>query len=195
MMKEISLDEVLGWVDLPYVDGALPDAEARVLLDIVRMERPRMVLEIGTYMGATTRRLAEAVRGWGGWVITVDLPQGMWRSAPDMGWTDWHLIETRDVGREFRGRECEKWITQIWADTREWDWGKSRWWADFIFIDGSHTYEYCRNDSEKSLEVLAVGGTIIWHDADEQHPGVMRLLEEWDVPRIKGTRLGYYKYR
>src|SRR5260370_12004818 len=42
-----------------YEDGMLPRARAMVLLSILVAEAPSEVLEIGTYMGHTTRQIAE----------------------------------------------------------------------------------------------------------------------------------------
>ena len=36
---------------------------------------------------------------------------------------------------------------------------------DFIFVDGSHSYDYVLNDSRKALSLLRGGkGIILWHD-------------------------------
>src|SRR5271167_4526548 len=61
-IPEITLDEILGTrkVEIKlcvqqYEGGRLPDNEAMVLLSILAAENPREVLEIGTFMGHTTR--------------------------------------------------------------------------------------------------------------------------------------------
>ena len=33
-----------------------------------------------------------------------------------------------------------------------------------MFIDGSHQYEYCKNDTEKAFEMLSPQGVVLWHD-------------------------------
>ena len=48
--------------------------------------------------------------------------------------------------------------------------------ADFVFIDGSHTYDYVMNDSMAALALLPSGGGIIaWHDYGAW-PGVTEAL-------------------
>ena len=65
----ISLDAMLGERQpsismqvLKYEDGMLPNTELMVLLSILVAESPDEVLEIGTYMGHTTRQMAENLR-------------------------------------------------------------------------------------------------------------------------------------
>ena len=199
------LDEILGenTLDLRltvqrYENGMLPVPEAQALLAILVMESPKEVLEIGTYMGHTTRRMAENLKD--STIHTIDLPMEFSPSqvSPDgPAKDDYHLINRRTVGREFKGRECEKRIVQHFGDTAEIDFQKIGK-PTFFFIDGSHTYEYCRQDSEKCLALCSGNGTFLWHDCDASHPGVVRFINEWrtagrNVVRIKGTSLAYWK--
>jgi hypothetical protein len=173
----------------PYEDGALPDDQAQILLSILILENPKQVLEIGTFFGLTTRRMAETLPE--ATIHTIDLPANYSLENKD----DFHLINRRDVGREFRGRPCASRIVQHFGDTATWDFREAGT-PTFFFIDGSHTLEYVRNDSAKCLELTRGRATFIWHDVDEQHCGVIRALLELrslgrDVRRIADTPLGY----
>jgi len=101
------------------------------------------------------------------------------------------------VGREFKGQPCEPRIVQHFADTATWDFKEvSR--ASAFFIDGSHTYEYVRSDSEKCLALCGGHGAFLWHDCDDMHPGVVRFLAEWrragrEIVRFPGMSLAYWK--
>lgn len=174
----------------PYEDGALPDEQVELLLAILVDRNPSVVLEIGTFFGHTTRRMAEALPG--AIIHTVDLPATGY-SVEDKD--DYHLISRRDVGREFRGQACAARIVQHIADTMSWDF-KEAGAPTFFFIDGSHTYRAVRNDSEKCMALASSRSTFIWHDLDDHHPGVGRFLREWreygfDVYAIAGLPLGY----
>lgn len=85
-------------------------------------------------------------------------------------------------------------IRQHFGDTASWDFSEAQG-ATFFFIDGSHTYEYVRNDTEKCLALAKVKGcTLTWHDCDWWHPGVVRWLAQmvksgWPVARIPGTHI------
>src|SRR4029077_17463683 len=87
-----------------YEDGMLPSNEAMALLSILVAESPDEVLEIGTYMGHTTRQIAETLET--AIIDTVDLPEDF-SVEPDpeqnLPKDDFHLITRRIVGREFKG--------------------------------------------------------------------------------------------
>lgn len=113
------------------------------------MENPKEVLEIGTYMGHTTRRIAENLPD--SVTHTVDLPSDYSTAQTNAGLPpkdDFHLIKHRVAGREFKGQNCEKRIVQHFGDTAVVDF-KEFGHPTFFFIDGSHTYEYCKQDTEK----------------------------------------------
>lgn len=204
-IPEIRLEEILGRrkVDVKlrvqaYEDGMMSSQEAMVLLSILAAEQPPEALEIGTFMGHTTRALAENLPG--GIVHTVDLPPNFIpQQDPGSGppKDDFHLIQQRVVGREFKGQAVESRIRQHFGDTARMDF-QELGRPTFFFIDGSHTYEYCKLDSEKCFALCGGAGTFLWHDVDHTHPGVVQFILEWrrlgrDLRRIEGTSLGYWK--
>jgi hypothetical protein len=205
-VPEVSLGDLLGdrkpSVTLrasKYEDGMLPSEQALALGALLVADQPRCVLEIGTYMGHTTRLMAENLPNAA--IHTVDLPESHQADpsadAPGMPKDDFHLIAKRVVGREFRGTPLEGRITQHFADSATWDFRKAGS-PDFFFIDGAHTYEYCKSDSEKCYELGTAPATFVWHDCDAIHPGVVRFVMEWralgrDIRRISGTPLAYWR--
>jgi hypothetical protein len=180
-----------------YEDGMLPSEEAMALLAIVVATAPKGVLEIGTFMGHTTKLLAmnlpEAI------IHSVDLPLDFTPEHDNVilkKKDDFHLIAKRQVGREYRGTPYETRIRQHFADTAVWNF-KEAAGATLFFIDGSHTYDYCKGDSERCYELCRGKGVFLWHDCDETHPGVVKTLLEWralgrDVVRIQGTPIAYW---
>jgi hypothetical protein len=204
-VPEVSLDEILGdrrpTIRLSvtrYEDGMLRSSEAMVLLSILVAEHPKSVLEIGTYMGHTTRQMAENLEA--AIIHTVDLPEafsGECNAKQSLPKDDFHLIKRRVVGREFKGQSGAGRIVQHLADTATWRFEEAGH-PTFFFIDGSHTFEYCKNDSEKCFDLCGGRGVFLWHDCDEIHPEVVRFLLEWrhlgrDIRRISGTALAYWK--
>jgi hypothetical protein len=205
LIPEITLDDILGvrraTVRLSiacYEDGMLPSGDAMALLAILVAEGPTEVLEIGTYMGHTTRQMAENLPN--SKIHTVDLPEDFRpasKSAGRLPQDDFHLIEKRAVGREFKGAPCAARIVQHFGDTATWDF-RAAGRPTFFFIDGAHTYEYCKSDSEKCLALADGPGVFLWHDCDADHPGVVRFVNDWrsvgrDIRRIAGTALAYWK--
>ena len=204
-LPQISLDVILGDRVADIVlhvtrcdDGMLPNEQRMALLSILVVEAPSRVLEIGTFMGNTTRQMAENLPG--AIIHTVDLPEDFsFKSEPiaDKPKDDFHLIDGRCVGRDFKGHPCEVRIRQHFADTATWSFEEAEN-SNFFFIDGSHTYEYCKSDSEKCYELCAGNGVFLWHDCDDGHPGVVKLLVGWrklgrDIRRISGTPMAYWK--
>ncbi len=151
-------------------DGTLPNQDTLALLSILVAEAPNQVLEIGTYMGHTTRRMAENLEK--ATIHTVDLPENFSEEQDpeqNIPKDDFHLITRRKVGREFKGRPCASRIKQHFADTARWDFRQAGH-PTFFFIDGSHTYEYCRQDSESCLAICGGRGVFLWHDCDWRIP-------------------------
>ena len=204
-IPDISLDDILGdrkpvirLAVTRYEDGMMPMDQAMVVTSILVAESPREVLEIGTYMGYTTRQMAENLET--ATIHTVDLPEDFSaehdpeQSIPK---DDYHLIAHRIVGREYKARPSASRVRQHLVDTAKWDFREAGK-PTFFFIDGSHTYEYCKNDSEKCFELCGGRGVFLWHDCEPKHPGVIRLITEWrqmgrDVRRIAGTPIAYWK--
>jgi hypothetical protein len=179
-------------------DGQLPVRDALALLPLLVAENPKEVLEIGTYMGHTTKAMAQNLPD--AIIHTVDLPPDFSEednTGLSMPKTDFHLIQRRMVGREFKGHAVEGRIRQHFGDTAKinfQEFGN----PTFFFIDGSHTYEYIKQDSEKCLALCGGKGVFLWHDCDELHPGVVKFILEWraagrNIRRISGTSLAYWK--
>jgi len=201
MLPQIALRQIVTETDiaqvdlypLPYEDGALPDQEARALLALLVATGPKVILEIGTYHGATTLRIAHQLPT--SQIHTIDLSLADAAQGPYL--SDQHLITKRHlVGGHFLSRPQYANITQHYGNTHSYDFRRLGN-PGFFFIDGSHSYFYVHNDSNKCLALCGDKGVFVWHDADPNHPGVLQLLEEWrrlgrDVRLIEGTRLGYW---
>jgi predicted O-methyltransferase YrrM len=173
---------------------ALPLGEAYVLAAVTSCLRPRLVFEIGTFTGGATLILA-AHADTGARIHTLDMPPG--ERLHLAGLTgDLPMTETHRVGERFRSTVYSSRITQLFGDSAAFDYRPYRGRVDLVFIDGSHSYEYVRNDSQKGLEMLSPRGTIIWDDCSVEFPGVVRALDELgaSVPifRILGTRFAVH---
>jgi predicted O-methyltransferase YrrM len=199
MIPEIQLAEItkidpaqIDLLDIPYEDGALPNDQCRVLLAVLLEKRPKEVLEIGTYFGHTTCRMAHVSDAT---IHTVDLPP-MYNIAWKGYLTDFHLINRRPQGGHLVRRTNNGRIVQHFADTMHWHFANAGE-PSFFFIDGSHSYEAVKHDSAECYQLCKGNGVFLWHDVAESHPGVVQLIEEWralrrNVCRIAHTTLGYY---
>ena len=143
--------------------------EIKTLLEEVARRKPCTIVEIGTGRGGTLymycRYLTSAER-----IVTVDLPQEsrsqwsnvqLWRTFSKQA--DLVFLEGDSHGQRIRG-EIERLI------------GPSG--ADFIFIDGDHSYEGVKSDFLGFRPMLAKGGILAMHDINLHESGVPRFWSE-----------------
>lgn len=142
----------------------------------------RRIFEFGTYRGQTTCGMASVCKD--AQVFTLNLPpEADPRYAPYIG-----MYIARSPDRER--------ITQLFCDARTFDTTPYRESMDYIFIDGDHSYQGVRNDTEKALQLLKPGGVIVWHDYAAKSPGVLEYLAEFSrerpLFRLRKTCLAVY---
>lgn len=149
--------------------------EIVILSSICAYLRPRLIVEFGTFDGLTALHLAinsppEAR------VVTVDLhPEDPIRKQNS---DDTFYTRGVVVGEHFHETpEADK-IQQVYCDSTQFDVSPYEHKANFIFVDAGHAYDLVRSDSLKSLQMIAPGGAILWHDYHYVHPGVYRWLNE-----------------
>lgn len=183
------------WLDLGALSGEMPPGELASLCALVRLFKPRRVVEIGTARGWTTRHLArntpEDCR-----IFTVDLPPVC--AAKAAHYSDPHLVQM--AGKSVRDFADEPKVTQILHDSTmlEWERVVDRP-VDLALVDGSHLYEHVRADTERLWSILAPGAIVLWHDyaTVEVRRGVRKFLIELyragrPVRRLAGTHFGVY---
>lgn|SRR5262245_33382629 len=149
--------------------------ELAVLAGICRWLKPKRVFEIGTFNGRTTVNLAanspeDAI------VHTLDIPHDHPVFAQVSGEERFQLGANN--GTLYRNSAFAKKVEQLWSDSAEFDETPFAGKIDLAFVDGSHSYEYVKNDTEKTLRMMTPDGVIVWHDYYPQYPDVGRYLEE-----------------
>lgn len=140
-------------------------AEFLYLLAAMKALRPRRILEFGTLLGQTTYYLARALPD--ARIVTVDLPADQ-------------LAQERDpyIGFRYAGTPEADRIEEIRVNSRRFDVGDLRGTMDAVWIDGDHSYEGVRNDTEKAFEALGPGGAIFWHDFAPKTMGIVDFIVE-----------------
>jgi predicted O-methyltransferase YrrM len=144
--------------------------EIAKLLEILTKLRPKIVLEIGTYMGGTLF-LFTRVADPSAKIISIDLPCGYpkWKvflfKAFSKGGQKIYLIR-----RNSHDPQTIEEIRRILGDEK----------VDFLFIDGDHTYEGVKKDFEMYSSLVRKGGIIAFHDIVPGHPryGVPKFWNE-----------------
>ena len=168
--------------------------ELTAIAGLVRAHQPRTLLEIGTFDGNTTLQMAHNSPA-DARVITLDLPADH-DAAGELEVDDHKYVQDeKKLARKYQNTPVASKVTQCLGDSATFDFGSviEPGTLDFAFIDGSHSYDYVRNDTEKVLELLAPKGIVLWHDFAPAWPGVMSYLlereSELGLRNIRGTTL------
>ena len=161
----VPADSLIDVRAIDSVDGNVTERELITICRLIRSAQPTMLFEIGTFDGRTTLNMAVNA-GPGATVHTLDLPQSeISTSASRIHAHEVVYADKPHSGERYRGTDAEKSILQLYGDSGTLDFSEYYGTMDFVFIDGSHTYDYVINDSLHALRMLTPqGGTIVWHD-------------------------------
>lgn len=144
---------------------------------LIREFNPCRLFEIGTFDGRTALNIAANSRAEAV-VYTLDLPREKMNStALTLDERDLCLVDKERPGTRYSGYPESKKIVQLFGDTAAFDFRPYYGSMDFIFIDGSHAYDYALNDTKVALKLLNKGkGVILWHDYMGPFDGVRKAL-------------------
>lgn len=178
---------------------AMPEHELLVLGAVAHMLQPKLIVEFGTFRGGSTLVMASNAAP-GARVVTIDLDPNL-RKVHEHG-TGVGLSDF-DVGCLFRDTRYAQQIEQRFANSVEFTDKDLNGKADLVLVDADHTYEFARRDTDKAMQFLKPGGTIVWHDytwepQNSECAGVTRTVNEfWQqhgrCQRIAGTRFAIYR--
>lgn len=140
--------------------GAPTEAELGILVEVCRLRQPERALDIGTGEGSTAEVFARS----GAEVITIGIArpdiEGLAFGLPENEHLYAPTAEMWDFANE---RLAEMGVEVIRADTGTFPFDTLLEF-DLVFVDGCHSAEYVRNDSEKAWTRLRAGGLMMWHD-------------------------------
>jgi predicted O-methyltransferase YrrM len=163
------------------VDGNTTEYEQRILATLVQAQQPKEILEIGTFNGLSTATMALNSQAR---ISTIDIEASyigklklpIVRKA--RSYDDVRYIAKEAIGQHYKKRPFADRITQLLCDSALLQKCLKRKF-DFIFIDGSHSYEYTRSDTKYALAHVRRGGTILWHDYGKKSwPGVTKVVDD-----------------
>lgn len=145
---------------------------------VIEMTHPRRIFEIGTFDGATTRVLARSAPD--AEVFTLDLPPesavlaSVAQEATHAG--------AGQVGSRFHETPEAPRITQLLGDSTTFDYSPWEGTVDLVLVDAGHEYANARADSQAALRLLRPGGVILWDDYEPCWPGVVKAVDELELP-------------
>ena len=177
--------------------GNVTMLELMVIANLARGAEPAAAFEIGTFDGRTTLNLAANLPG-AGHVYTLDLPKaGLGDTTFELAPGEGAFVDKKESGAKFKGTVYANQITQLFGDSATYDYSSFAGKMGLIFVDGSHAYEYVLKDSATALGLATEQSIILWHDYQQDWPGVIRALNELQqskpecagMQRIEGTTL------
>lgn len=159
------------------IGGSVTALEACLLVAVLRAVKPVRAFEFGTYLGDTTRLLAENLGKPDGIVYTLDIAttEGIeFENEADP------VLADRSVAadRSFTGLTAE--VTQLLGDSYEFDPSPYEGMVGIVFIDGNHAPKYLEKDTANALRMVAAEGpaAVVWHDyGNPQCPEVAQYLD------------------
>lgn len=185
---------------------ALPQGwfnHGRQVLALLDAHRPRVVVELGSWLGASAIAMARSVRRWGGTVTCVDTWAG---DLDDDGGSPEGLapLMILPCARAMVASGVSGSIRLIPATTRE---AAAAWPMpiDFLYIDADHSHAGVAADLAAWVPHVRPGGLIVGDDYDHRlYPGVKTAWDAFeaetgiactryqsDPPHVEGIRLIY----
>ncbi len=177
--------------------GNVSTLELMVIANLAKRAEPPMAFEIGTFDGRTTLNLAANLKV-AGKVYTLDLPKAELSDTKfELAPGESAFVDKKESGAKFAGTTHAAKITQLYGDSAKFDYSPYEGRMGLVFVDGSHAYEYVLQDSASALRLASENAIILWHDYQQDWPGVIRGLNELrqtdaacaSLMRIEGTSL------
>jgi Methyltransferase domain len=174
------------------------DAVYLALLSVIL--KPETIFEIGTYQGESAAIFAlnsslEAK------IYTLDLPPGgnVTSTLPTTKIDDFEIKGAAKSNYFYQSIPGKEKVLQLYGDSAVFNFEPFYKKVDLFFIDGAHSYEYVRSDTENAMLCVRRGGVIVWHDYGRWGVnGVTRWLNELnkskkDIFRFPGSSLAFTK--
>ena len=199
LIEEMNLDDfvTINFKCLKFVSGNISMTELFYIIMTIALFRPEVIMEFGTYNGRTTLNMA--INAINSQLITVDLPKrkkhrtkfpledkGNMRGLDESGYVGLRHKLWKGQDPEIVNR-----ITQVWEDTAQLNFKRWEKKIDFLFIDASHSYENCKNDSYNAHKMIKKNGIVLWHDY-AGWPGVSEALNEYYLEQKKPKKMYWF---
>jgi predicted O-methyltransferase YrrM len=197
MARIVTGDCRVSFIEPDQVNGNVSVAELLIINALIVKKPAEAIFEIGTFDGRTTVNMA-ANSCPHGKVYTLDLPETAINAA-QLPLDDWdrQYVHKSASGVRFHGTQWELQIVQLLGDSATFDYTPYEGKMDLVFIDGSHSYDYVKSDTQKALKLAASSAYILWHDYQPFWSGVVQYLNELydqgglfaQLRKIQGTSL------
>jgi len=185
---------VLPPIDIISLSGLGFVVPYTLLATIASALRPKKIFESGTFRGVGT--LTMALNAPEADIYTLDLPEQYGPSEVETlskGDKEWVRLSRTSTGFAFLGHPAAKRIHQLRGNSLTFTPPDVLANTDLCFIDGGHSYECIKADTETAFKILAPNGLIVWDDYTWFIDGVGQYLTELrrsrPLYRIAGSQL------
>ena len=194
MLKIISKDEACQKLNIPNLFFSNFNLHWTDHLDtdlIVNLCYGRKdILEIGTYLGHTTENIAK--NNPNSSILTIDVCKDL---CQHLLYQNNEILDRAESGKQITSSNITK---KLIASDNFFNTNTKMF--DAIFVDGDHSFEQVKKDSENALKFLKENGVIIWHDIynkdgkcnrcsyEPEHNDVRKYLESQDFESFKIER-------
>jgi predicted O-methyltransferase YrrM len=160
--------------------------------------RPKRIFEIGTLRGYTSLHMAMN-SGPDCKIHTLDLRKDDHeKPITKLRTTLMDDIHCQMAVTEyyFSGTAYAQKIEPLFGDSAVFDFSPYHGMIDLFFIDGAHSYDYVRSDSENALRCVRPGGVIAWHDfarvgLNEVSKYILEISRRLQVYSVPGGSLAF----
>ena len=188
LIESTSLQKQIKTFFPPVEIGSITLVDQIVLLTIDELLRPNIFLEIGTFKGYTTRLMLN--NSYASMIYSIDLPKNnhinkiqfnQEKVSKDGDYNDQYLRYIYSISNQiYLSNLPENALSRlklIECDSRKLDFRHEIGLIDLAFIDGGHTYEIIKSDTENVMNNMKEG-VIIWHDySSDTHSDVTKYLQ------------------
>ena len=195
LKEKVSRDPRIQTLFPPTEIGSITLVDQIVILCLLKILKPSVILEIGTYLGYTTSLLA--INTSVAKIFSIDLPDD--HNSHNLNIDETQILVNPEVNDNFlrqkQASEGEKYleylrdsdkakIKLIKHDSTELDFPREIGTIDFAFIDGGHTEEIVASDTEGVFSCMEKG-VIVWHDYKSGiHSDVTKYLQKQSSLKI-----------
>jgi predicted O-methyltransferase YrrM len=181
--------------------GSLTMLEAMMMISLMKIVNPKNIFEFGTYLGYTTNLLLSNSSS-DSKVFSIDLGYNTSdveytknASEKDLKSSDILNDNFLTLKQAQKGTHYLKNVSNlekvrlklIIGDSTEYnpDVDNLKNNTDFIFIDGGHTYDLVKKDTETSEKMISEKGIVLWHDFGSKiHGDVTNFLEDFSKENL-----------
>lgn len=148
------------------------------ILALIEQHRPKVCVELGTYMGASAIPVARSIQRWGGSITCVDTWAGHLNSDGGSNGGPPLMLVTCARAMVEAGLSNVRLIPAMTVEA-------AKYWTepiDFLYIDADHSYRGVSADLEAWVPHVKPGGLIVGDDYDSSlYPGVKEAWDEFEL--------------